>query len=581
MNVLRVRWLAIFFCSLLLFVLYLLADRMLIHRSKFFNTRYIDKAFVTRMGKLIQDGVFVIDGDDIKIVESKLNEKVEKSQRGRVRSNLPNLFEKNGLIYFDSQRVAIANNRVSVDEQIERGRFLDRNGVVLANSSIDERTWKQRRHYNYGPQFFHIIGHWHKVFGNRNLESILDDYLSGKRHRPIFRKTSDPLHNLRVGDDVKLTVDTAVQKRAYELLRDKRGAVVVLDINSGAIIAAVSTPSFDPNSKERNVWQDSFSDNDNKPCENRAFSGLYQPGSTFKAIGATAWLEKGANGSGFKVYCNGAANKYDISDIHPHGAADFDKAFAESCNVFFSEAGVMLGPELLHYARLFGFNEGWNLLRQMPDHHFPVVASKAFVWDKTATEFDTRDFKRNPKLIAQGAIGQNIIMATPLQMALVAATVANKGVLREPYLVNEIRSGDGQIEFSSVPATGRKVMEERTAARLSGMMEKVMQQGTGKMVGKIYLDGGKYVVSQLIGGTPVRTAGKTGTAEIGDRNGNGEIDPDEIPHSWFIGFAPADNPRFAVAVIAENQGFGNLVAAPVAVEVLAEALNQREVAVRR
>ena len=203
----------------------------------------------------------------------------------------------------------------------------------------------------------------------------------------------------------------------------------------------------------------------------------------------------------------------------------------------------------------------------MKNHQFRVERSLAFSWrdyengSRATKAYRSIDFRRNPKIVAQGAIGQNLIEATPLQMSLVALTIANKGVLLNPYLVKEIKTGDGKKTlFSSKPLELGRAIKESTAERLRKLMVDVMERGTGRGVKKTHF--------------PTSIAGKTGTAEIGDKNGNGTIDPEEKPHSWFIGFAPADNPKVAIAVIAENQGFGSLTAAPIAVEVLSEALNR-------
>ena len=160
-------------------------------------------------------------------------------------------------------------------------------------------------------------------------------------------------------------------------------------------------------------------------------------------------------------------------------------------------------------------------------------------------------------------------------MAIVSATIANKGNMMNPYIIKEIKSGDSKkILFAAKPVDMERAIKAKTAIQIKRMMEDVMISGTGKDVRKIYFETSRYTTSpQSRGSASIRVAGKTGTAEVGDKNGNGKTDPDEKPHSWFIGFAPADNPKIAIAVIAENQGFGSLTAAPIAMDVLAEALN--------
>jgi peptidoglycan glycosyltransferase len=566
--------------------IYFLIDRMIIHKDRYFRSGYMDKAFVGLMESLIAGGVFRSEDGEVVLDEEALAKKnLRKKTAERVRDNMQFLYLKDGRLCFDRQSVSVSNSRTFADERVLRGGFFDRKGVPLVWSSVDERAWRQHRSYAYGTELFHVIGYYSPVFGRRGLEKELDDYLSGRNHPPVYRETADPLKNLQLGDNVFLTLDSVVQRRAYELLRDKRGAVVVLNVGSGEVIAAVSTPSFDPNTKDRNVWREAFGDNVEKPYENRAFSTLYPPGSTFKTVVASALLETGGkdstNGNN-RIFCNGRKNKYGISDIHVHGNVDLNKAYAESCNLYFSEAGVMLGQALLDYAGRFGFNADINLIPQIRESSLKAARSSVFTWSDTnkgttdKSFFSPADFKRNPKLVAQGAIGQNLVMATPLQMALIAAAIANKGVLMNPYIIKEIRTGDGKKGmFTAKTVRMGRAVTEKTALKIKDLMEEVMQRGTGRDVKRIYFESGRYTTSPAIkNSSVVRVAGKTGTAEVGDRNGNGEIDPGEKPHSWFIGFAPAENPRFAVAVIAENQGFGSLTAAPIAVDVLAEVLNQ-------
>ena len=568
----RVLGIAKLFTIMMLVIVFFLIDRMVIHRDKYFSSSYTDKAFVDLVTKMIDEKAIYIAGDRIAVDETKLREKIRKeTNRARIRQNLPLMSIKNGRIIFDSKIVSITNNRPNSSNLILRGRFLDRNGQILAESTIDERTWRKERTYHFGPEFFHIIGHDSRVFGKRFLENELDDYLEGQLHTTVYRKTDDPFKKLQIGDDVTLTMDASLQRRAQTLLGTMRGAVIVLDIKSGEIIIAVSAPSFDPNTSKKTIWDDAVNDRQGKPFENRAFSMLYPPGSTFKTVVASAWIEKRPKSyvnKELKVQCNGNKNWLDISDIHAHGTVTLTKAYSESCNQFFSEAGVATGLPLLEYSNRFGFNHEWNLLPQIKNHDFTTALSRAFVWDKQKVNkpFDNRDFSRNPKLIAQCSIGHNLIMATPLQMALVAATVANKGVLMPPYIVKEIVSANGKSVVTAPSVVGIKVLNDTTAAKMQEMMEMVMLSGTGKDVKKIFKGEGRITTQPKDNnGRIVKVAGKTGTAEIGTA--------EKEAHSWFIGYAPADTPRFAIAVIAENQGFGSATAAPIAVDLLAETLN--------
>ena len=572
------------FLLLIILALYFLFERMIWNGKDYFNARYSDREFVELMDGLINEKVFQIKNGKIVADQDALKRTVQSDRTmARVRESLPFLYVKGQKIYFDRFSVSVVNSRTLEDESVLRGRFLDRNGDVLAKSTFNEKTWRQSREYAYGPEFYQVIGHWSRVFGKRNLEKELNSYLTGEAHWPVYRKTSEPFRKLKLGDDVILTLDSQVQRSAYALMQGKRGAVVVLDIKTGEILAAVSTPSFDPNTRERDGWREAFMDETEKPYLNRAIAGLYPPGSTFKTVVAATWLEADdeivevlKNG----VECKGRRNQYQISDNHVHGKIDLERAFAESCNVFFSEAGVLLGPGVLEYAERFGFGRKFDLVPQLKKVRYETEPSLAFSWyeykedGQTIRSYGERDYRRNPKIVAQCAIGQNLVTATPLQMALIASTVANRGVLLNPYMVKEIRTGDGEkAVFSARPVKMERVMKRKTANKLREFMVDVMEIGTGKNVKKIYLDEGRFTTARNSENRKeIKIAGKTGTAQVGDRNGNGETDPDDRPHSWFIGFAPADDPKVAVAVIAENQGYGSLTAAPIGVEVMAAAL---------
>lgn len=591
MNDFRSKTVTIFLLLLLIIILGLLADRMLIRKKAFFHAGYKDKAFTQLMEGLIADNVFLKADTGFVVDEEKLKARgLSPKAEKRIRQNTEFLYIQKNRILFDANATAVGNSRVLTADRVIRGSMLDRNGMVLVVSSGDERTGKQSRHYAFGPELYPITGHWSPIYGKRGIESVLDDYLSGRNHLPVMKESKDPLYKMQLGDNVSLTVDHRLQQAAYRLMGDRKGAVVVLDIKSGEIVTAVSTPSFDPNSKDRNAWREAFGEDKESQVVNRAFSGLYPPGSTFKAVVASAYLDQQGTKE-HSVICNGKKNKHAISDIHTHGTVGLRKAFADSCNIYFSEIGVDLGRELLIYAERFGFNKTINVLPQFDGLSLNTVSSNAFKWSASSEQSEKerslsdKDFRQNPKLIAQGAIGQNLISATPLQMAVITAAIANKGVLVNPYLVKEIRTGDNKkVLFSAKPVHGERVLRDDTAATIRTMMEDVMTSGTGRDVKKIYLENERYYLNNnphfskggkggLSDGRLVRVAGKTGTAEVGDKNGNGKIDTDEKPHSWFIGFAPADNPRYAIAVVAENQGFGSLTAAPIAVEVLAEALN--------
>lgn len=423
-----------------------------------------------------------------------------------------------------------------------RGRVADRFGQILAADPEDK---KGERVYPCGAACFPAVGHAHKIFGKRNLEAKLD---------PILAAGGEP------PPDVLLSLDAEGQKRAYELLAGRKGAVVAISVETGAIRVLASSPSFDPNTVETAAWEEAVKAKE-KPFLNRASSELYPPGSTYKVVVAAAALAGGYEPDTF--YCTGKVGPLKVGDHRAHGRVNLDEALVESCNQFFGDLGLRLGTPLKEYSARFGFSDDidltWPLIlpgfRAEPSLAFAryryesVVDPDTGVSSKQRVREEINEFARDKFLVAQGSIGQNITVATPLQMALVAQAIAFGGVVLRPYLVEEVRRGD-ELLFATSPEGYSRVLDARSAARVRDMMVGVVTRGTAKKLPPITTkDGGRLSI-----------AGKTGTAET--------VADDEAPHSWFIGFAPAEAPKVAVAVIVENAGYGGEVAGPVAAEVM-------------
>lgn len=563
---------------------YFIYDRMGLRRDEILQARYTDTQFVSLMESLIAEEVLKAEGgrtvvDEQALAQRRLGKKIEE----RVRASVPLLTIKDGGILYDSRLASIVNNQPMMSRTVIRGSLVDRNGVILAKTFFNHKTNDQRREYPLGPIIYPLVGHAHPVYGKRGMEKVLDGYLTGQTHKPVFTDSPEPLRSIELGDNVTLTIEGRLQKYAYEVMGEKKGAIVVLDVRTGEILAAVSTPSFDPATRDRATWRQVEGDRKNRPLGNRAFDTLYPPGSTFKTVVASAWFDGGHGENSYKSFCAGGKNKYAISDMHRHGEVMLGGAFVKSCNVFFSEIGVQLGEETKVKAEQFGFNRPINLFPQNHSVNLTAETSQAFLWSEMEGERNNRrpknfraiDFKRNPRIVAQCSIGQNLVVATPLQMAVVASTIANEGRAMNPFIVKEIQTGDGKkIVFQGKPVSTGRSVTPGTAQRLAKLMGDVMEAGTGRNVQVVCFENGRYVTQARNGcKSPIKIAGKTGTAEVGDRNNNGIVDDNEKPHSWFIGFAPSDQPKFAIAVIAENQGLGALTAAPIAVQVLAESMN--------
>ncbi len=313
--------------------------------------------------------------------------------------------------------------------------------------------------------------------------------------------------------------------------RKNKGAAAVLDVYTGEVLAAVSIPNFDPNGLTRNRWRAYNEDRDDEHVlVNRALNGLYPPGSTFKLVTAACALE---NGFHFTCTCSHRQRNVrwrsdgrtwsrksitDLEEMRPHGATDLRKAIRASCNVYFGQLGIELGADrLCETARNFGLRHvppPGQLVEDLPD----------------------------------SAYGQGRVLVTPLDMARVVATIANGGVMMQPQFVKDIREGDSVIEDIKPVELGRPIGPE-TAASLRRMMADVTTIGTGRGV---------------FSGLSVAVAGKTGSAE--------NEQADHMPHSWFVGFAPAEDPRIAFAVVIENGGYGRSAAGPVCREIVKAAL---------
>lgn len=455
--------------------------------------------------------------------------------------------------------------------KVVRGRILDRLGRPLALSRLDQSSGVQRRSYPLGPAAQQVLGFHHPVFGDHGLEAALNPVLT--RHDPTMAGP-EPLPGLGqalLGTDVRLTIDRDLQKRVFEALGQRPGAVVIMDTTTGGILAAVGSPAFDPNQSDHTAWRTARRRDQGKGLRCKPWGATYPPGSTFKLVVAAAWLEHNLKGKlpDPVIMHSGRDPWLRIRDIKAYGRVDFKKALYKSCNVYFARLGLTLGPEVPKMAVRFGFNQPLQLLPLAAGLSLKTQPSLAYAnWryrqePGTGHETVTRrlikftTYKRDPKIVAQCAIGQNLVAATPLQMALVAQAIANDGVLMLPRLVAGIGNPANQKAYRPQgPMSGGRIMSQASAARLRQAMRLVMTQGTGRRAGQM-----------LIAGRPLEIAGKTGTAETG-REG-------EEPHAWFVGFAPAGRPRVAIAVILENGGLGSKNAAPLGVRLLGEALGAK------
>ena len=390
------------------------------------------------------------------------------------------------------------------------------------------------------------------------LERSMNDYLTGSNTNlsNAFKRALDRLGGGTVkGNSLLLTLRPAAQRLAQEQLGTRCGAVVAMNARTGAVYVMASTPSYDPNLIDQpggyaKVLKIRGDCGDGSALLNRATNGLFTPGSTFKIVTAAAALDSGAftPASTFEDpgYCMEYGQKVsnagnpDQNGPEAFGHVNFVQGFQHSINSVFCNIGIKLGPKtILDYAKRFGFYK-------TPPFETPADERSPSGLYKGSHLDDPKD--PNQVDVGRLAFGQWTMLVTPLQMAMVAATVANGGVVPKPYIVQKVIGPDGSTVRDTKPGNLGRAIKPQTATDLTAMMVAAVQGGTGK-------------AAQIPG---IQVAGKTGTAETA---------VNRVYTAWFVCFAPADNPQVAVAVVLEKQanGFGGAVAAPIAKLVL-EAL---------
>ncbi len=432
------------------------------------------------------------------------------------------------------------------EKKIVRGSILDAAGLVLAEDVVNEDGSKSR-HYPLGQLSSILTGYCSLQYGKSGLEADYDTYLLADDELGQLQKIIADWKNETVhGYNLHLTVDMSFQQLAYDALGERQGAVVALDPKTGAVLALISKPTYDV-SRIEEVYEDGTSyfsrlnGDTNSPLINRAIWGQYPPGSTFKLVTASAMLEHIPEQKATIYDCQGSfwVDGFTLNDTGKHGEVNWDQALQVSCNSFYGSMALLLGEDVFrNTAEAFGFKNIKGSSRAKTE--FPYLDYfKGVISTEPLTKTN----------LASSGIGQGSVLASPMQMALVAAAVANDGKMMTPYLVKQIVSEDNQIIVNTENRVMLDCVNFSTAAELTHSMELVVTDGTGKAAN---LD-------------PVRVAGKTGSAE----------NPAGDTHAWFVGFAPSDNPQIAVAVIVENGGGGGKVAAPIAAEIIEKYLAQK------
>ena len=478
----------------------------------------------------------------------------------------------------DAQELAVRQDNpqvIAAHRSMPRGSIFDAQGQLLASSvvvdGVSERTYLD-------PAFTHLIGYASLRFGATGVERAWDDLLTGRTDpNPLRDVLNDILDRQPDPHDLTLTIDRRLQDFAATQLGANVGAVVAIDPRTGAVLAMVSSPSYDatgfsgdPDTAQA-AW-DAVAGAEGNPFLDRGRQGHYTPGSIMKVLTTAAALDAGAitpettfpdqpkqETDGFVVE-GFTIREHDLGAVEP-ALWTLSPALQVSSNIFFAHVGLELGQNrYLDYARRFGFCSG---LRIGSDARgLPVDPS----YVSTRADGGCAPFVDSVEL-ANAAFGQARVSVTPLQMALLAAAVANDGVVPDPFVVRDLRSHAAAPEGGPIDtvleAYGGEAGNRAISSQAAGQVRSAMIDAVEGPIGHLYAGAGAVSRSGVSG---TLTAGKTGTAERG---------PGLKPHSWFIGFAPAQAgavPSIAIAVIVEGGGTGSGHAAPIGGAVMAEWL---------
>ncbi len=408
-----------------------------------------------------------------------------------------------------------------------RGSILSNDGKTLAETVVSEDGSETRR-YPYGEMYAHVVGY--STRGNTGVESLASSYLLNSHSNIILQVFYELQEEKLLGDTVRTTLRSDLQEAAYNALGDRNGAVVALNPKTGEILAMVSKPDYDPN-EINEIWDELVDEeNTNSNLVNRATQGLYPPGSTFKILTLLEYIRENPDDyEDFSFDCDSVyeAGEYSIQCSHQvsHGHENLIEAFANSCNGAFASIGQTLDfSSLYDLCEDFGFNQSLptDLLNNASSF---VLQDSSSLWD-----------------VLQTSIGQGKTTVSPLHNAMIAAAVANDGVMMKPYVLDRVETADGTVIQSFSSSEYRQVMTAEEASILQEYMRAVVTDGTGTRA-----EGDSYQV-----------AGKTGSAEFS---------AGKEPHAWFIGYADVDDPEIVVSVVVEEGSSGGSTAAPIAKEV--------------
>lgn len=413
-------------------------------------------------------------------------------------------------------------------QRVVRGKIFGSKGEVLAET-VSDGMGGETRSYPYGRLFTHVVGHSSQ--GKTGVELSENFNLLTSNDNPVTNFQKKMEGKKTIGDNAVTTLNVDLQKVAYDELGSHRGAVVVMEPSTGKILAMVSKPDYDPSPSSLDIqWNTLVADENEESClVNRATQGLYPPGSTFKIMTTLAYMRQTKDTGKFSYQCQGTEQQDGIVvncyRNHVHGQLNLKNAFAKSCNSCFAYLGTKLNI---------------NEYRQVCDSlYFNTKLPTKMVHNKSSFVLNNNS---NKEEIMHTAMGQGKTQITPLHAAMIVSAIANKGVMMQPYVVEKLVSNNGTVVRKTKETQAGTLMTEEEIKELTTYMTEVIQSGTATSLSSL-----SYSV-----------AGKTGSAEY---------DATKNSHAWFLGFAPADNPKIAVSVIVESAGTGSESAVPIAKKI--------------
>lgn len=486
-----------------------------------------------------------------------------------------------------------------IKERIETSKYYDPFSPVIIKENISMRevalieslSWKLpgviivvegRREYPFGSAAAHVLGYVGEItreqlrkkaydsvpigsiIGQSGIEKVYDSFLRGKSgiknievdaagHERRVLDTKAPVS----GDSLILTLDINIQKAAEKALGDREGAIVVMESNTGEILALASHPSFDPNVLSRRlswkIWR-KIAENPAHPLTNRAIQGIYPPGSIFKIVMASAGLEEHVINPRKRIYCGGKLRfgnrTYRDWKLKGHGYVNLYDAIVESCDVYFYQLGLQMDIDTIaQYAHLFGLGEVTEI--DLPSEKKGLVPTKE--WKHVY-----KNDRWYPGETISVSIGQGFLSVTPLQQTVVVNAIANSGYILRPKILKGIMPKEDERIYYFPPVINKKIDLKKSTFKI---IKKSLR-------GVVYdRDGTARIAKSNI----VEIAGKTGTAQVvGRRSGVNEDIKKFTDHAWFTGFAPFNNPEIIVTVLVEHGGHGGSTAAPLVKDIIEE-----------